>query len=540
MVTPAFGFSVGDFIAGGQLLIEVINAFKEAGGASSKYASEVSFLNGLKSTLDHLEQFVSSTSQSNQLSPVISKLLNDIRGPWDEFKKFLDKYEPSLGASSSRSKLGKAPRTIQYTAKDISGKVGNLRRQTEQPLQAVNSLLSLHVIQSLETLPEQLLNPTQCAQLVQAIALADIPTELDKQIRVLTLAADSHNVKQDQQLEIIATLRFQLEDKLETLQSVLNEVKDEQIKDKALKERNEEQVEISKDLGRSVEKLAITLEKRTDVLEEGVKEQKKLILALKSFLEDKVSRFEVVLKSGDDKQGQGEAKEKTVQWPSATLSTAYFAALLLSSVLSSVAVTSVVNRREMNSRYLGRKKGCGPVFLPNDHSLPGLRSTVQSQTEPSVPEAVANGGELSTIEVDIDTQLEPNLSTNAKVSEWLFDWSTSPSTLPQVNQQQANYQRAQIDSFDFDVGWSSKLSKLSNSDSGDDLGSGSGEVHHGGDFTDGPGPVFPLPESGGFDWGIVGGGDGVDGGGWDSWGGGSWGGDGGSDGGSVGGGSDFS
>lgn len=146
MVTPAFGFSVGDFIAGGQLLIEVINAFKEAGGASSKYASEVSFLNGLKSTLDHLEQFVSSTSQSNQLSPVISKLLNDIRGPWDEFKKFLDKYEPSLGASSSRSKLGKAPRTIRYTAKDISGKVGNLRRQTEQPLQAVNSLLSLHVM----------------------------------------------------------------------------------------------------------------------------------------------------------------------------------------------------------------------------------------------------------------------------------------------------------------------------------------------------------------------------------------------------------
>jgi uncharacterized protein YoxC len=148
MVAPGFGFSVGDFIAGGQILIQVINAFKEAGGASSKYASEVSFLTSLKLTIDHLERFVSKTSssQSNDLPQDVSKLLQDIREPWEDFKMFLDKYEPSLGSSSSRSKLAKAPRTIQYTVKDISGKVEKLRRQTEQPLQAVNSLLSLHVM----------------------------------------------------------------------------------------------------------------------------------------------------------------------------------------------------------------------------------------------------------------------------------------------------------------------------------------------------------------------------------------------------------
>jgi hypothetical protein len=146
MVAPPFGFSVGDFIAGGQLLVKVISAFKEAGGASSKYASEVSFLNSLKSTLDHLEQYLGNTSHSNHLFPDISKLLQEIREPWEDFKGFLDKYEPSLGVSSSRSKLGKAPRTIQYTLKDISGKVEKLRRQTQEPLQAVNSLLSLHVM----------------------------------------------------------------------------------------------------------------------------------------------------------------------------------------------------------------------------------------------------------------------------------------------------------------------------------------------------------------------------------------------------------
>lgn len=61
--------------------------------------------------------------------------------------------------------------------------------------------------QSLEALPGQPLQTAQCAQLVEAITLAGIPTELDKQIRLLKLAAEEHNVKQDEQLQIIETLR---------------------------------------------------------------------------------------------------------------------------------------------------------------------------------------------------------------------------------------------------------------------------------------------------------------------------------------------
>jgi DNA anti-recombination protein RmuC len=93
----------------------------------------VSFLNSLKSTLEHLEKYVGNTPQS-ELSQDIAKLLQKIRGPWDEFKKFLDKYKKSLGKSSTKSELNKAPRTIQHTVKDISGNVEKLRRQIEQPL----------------------------------------------------------------------------------------------------------------------------------------------------------------------------------------------------------------------------------------------------------------------------------------------------------------------------------------------------------------------------------------------------------------------
>lgn len=132
------------------MLIKVIKAFKDAGGTSSKYESEVSFLNSLKLTLDHLGKLVEGAStsdpQSNHLPQDISKLLQDIQEPWEEFKEFLDKYEASLGVSSKRSMLASAPRIIQYTMKDISGKVEKLRQRAEHPLQAVNSLLSLHMM----------------------------------------------------------------------------------------------------------------------------------------------------------------------------------------------------------------------------------------------------------------------------------------------------------------------------------------------------------------------------------------------------------
>lgn len=85
MTAPVFGFSVGDFIAGGQILVQVIGAFKDAGGASSKYAAEMSFLNSLKSTLDHLERFASSTNansaETDGLPQDISKLLQEIHEP---------------------------------------------------------------------------------------------------------------------------------------------------------------------------------------------------------------------------------------------------------------------------------------------------------------------------------------------------------------------------------------------------------------------------------------------------------------------------
>jgi hypothetical protein len=145
MVVPAFGFSVGDFTNGIQVLIQVFNGFKEVGGASTKYASETAFLSGLSSTLEQLEKHVATVTQDD-ISEDILKLVNVIKGPLEEFKKFLEKYKASLETTSTKSKISKAPKTVEYTVNTLSGKVERLRRQIDQPLQAVNSLLSLQVM----------------------------------------------------------------------------------------------------------------------------------------------------------------------------------------------------------------------------------------------------------------------------------------------------------------------------------------------------------------------------------------------------------
>ena len=147
MVAPTFGFSVGDFIAGTKLLANILGAFKSAGGASSKYSSEVAFLVSLASTIQQLEDYL-ERHQSDDTSKGIVKLLQLIDKPLAEFKIFLDKYTEALDAAGKdhESRFRKAHKTISFTLKDLSGKVEKLRRDIEQPLSAINTLLSLQVM----------------------------------------------------------------------------------------------------------------------------------------------------------------------------------------------------------------------------------------------------------------------------------------------------------------------------------------------------------------------------------------------------------
>jgi hypothetical protein len=321
-------------------------------------------------------------------------------------------------------------------------------------------------------------------------------------------------------LQIITTLRAQLEERITGLQSVLDEVK---VPDSTAREHHNEQLNASRTVHTRVDQLSEVLKSRADQLESAMKEQKRLMLALKSFLEDKTSRTESALENIG-----GEAKEVEMEasWPSSTLSAAYLAALLLSSVLSSVAVTSIVTRNHRSPDGVLR-----PMFLPLDYSLPGLGPLNKIRVQPSlIPRientAVSRPAVNSTVSTQVtpvwstrdfvaSTQAEPKDSSPTRVTGWLqdysrtLDYSRTQRGIRRPEERKSRFERRDqsiIGYYSMGPGWSSDLSKLDaprypgepDRDHDGEPEANVGEPNTGG-FYVGPGPIIPS-DNAGVDW----------------------------------------
>lgn len=202
----SFGWSASCLLEAIKLVDKVRKALKEAGGAASQYSDAVSFLESLEATFEHLKSSIEN-HDSQPYCDSIGAQLKRIDGPWKEFKQYLDQYEESLTEGSKRSKLRQVPKKIQWALKDINSKTQKLREQIVQPLQIINCLLSL---QLLESIAKQALSQDQCKQLVDAIHLAAIPEALDNQILKLQEADDEHRANHNEQLRLLKDIQTSL------------------------------------------------------------------------------------------------------------------------------------------------------------------------------------------------------------------------------------------------------------------------------------------------------------------------------------------
>jgi hypothetical protein len=123
----------------------VVRAFQKENSASSKYAAQVAFLKSFGSALTHLRAHAEGTAKDD-ISPDILSLLEDVRGPWEDFEKYTSQYEASLASFSKRAWRQRIPRTIKFTFEEMAGKIDRLREKICQPLQAINSLLLLQTM----------------------------------------------------------------------------------------------------------------------------------------------------------------------------------------------------------------------------------------------------------------------------------------------------------------------------------------------------------------------------------------------------------
>lgn len=147
MLPVGFGWSAGDIAIAIRVLVKVGKAFKSAGGAAEQYNEAVAYLKSLRATLDHLARYA-QTKNDDFYAESIAKQLDSIEQPWRAFATFLARFETSLGIDSDRSVAQKAPRTIQYALKDLSGEIDKLKLAISHPLQVVNIMLTLQGTQN--------------------------------------------------------------------------------------------------------------------------------------------------------------------------------------------------------------------------------------------------------------------------------------------------------------------------------------------------------------------------------------------------------
>ncbi|KAF2807097.1 uncharacterized protein BDZ99DRAFT_465029 [Mytilinidion resinicola] len=105
----------------------------------------IDFLEGLKLTLEHLKSYVDGNTTDSRASS-ISDQIEKIKTPFKAFQETVEKYEKSLGEASTRGRFERVSTTIKWALKEISGDVEKLKVAIMQPIQIINTLLSLQLL----------------------------------------------------------------------------------------------------------------------------------------------------------------------------------------------------------------------------------------------------------------------------------------------------------------------------------------------------------------------------------------------------------
>ncbi|KAI4239517.1 MAG: hypothetical protein LQ349_000277 [Xanthoria aureola] len=149
-MTPAFGFSAGDFVNAIVLLKKISRALRDSGGASSEYQGAVVELENLQRTLQHLASLEPTEDNINHVNAIRGMALA-CQIPLRDFLAKLSRYETSLGPWASQSFLHKAARKAQW-ATAFSDDVKNLRALVAAKQISISLLLAAHTSQTVSRL----------------------------------------------------------------------------------------------------------------------------------------------------------------------------------------------------------------------------------------------------------------------------------------------------------------------------------------------------------------------------------------------------
>lgn len=146
----AFGFSLGDFLALGNLILSVGRSLRDASGSASQYRELQHELDGLQRAL----KCVYLSSPQNESTPLVAEIRQAVmmcRVPLQEFLDKVQGYEGSLGAGKSQGKLVDWGKRAQWMMGKKEEEVGRLRAVLGVHVGSINMMLARQGVEMLES-----------------------------------------------------------------------------------------------------------------------------------------------------------------------------------------------------------------------------------------------------------------------------------------------------------------------------------------------------------------------------------------------------
>ncbi|KAI1759347.1 hypothetical protein GGR53DRAFT_150799 [Hypoxylon sp. FL1150] len=143
----SFGFSVGDFLAVGKLVTDIISSLKESGGSRTDYQDLVRELECLQAGLVHLDKFT-GTGSSPDLTAIKYTALS-CRRPLEDFLAKIRKYEKSLGIRSKGNPMKGVIDKIKFPLSHKED-IQKLQVYLSVHVSTINMLLAEHGLETMQ------------------------------------------------------------------------------------------------------------------------------------------------------------------------------------------------------------------------------------------------------------------------------------------------------------------------------------------------------------------------------------------------------
>ena len=136
----SFGWSVGDIIAGIELVSKIGKALQEVGGAADDYQESATSLKVFEEALQFIQTFAQSYAGGESIQAAsIEKHALSMKNALTSFLSKIDEYEGSLGASADRKWFHHPKKKIKW-AFFVSKEVDLLKSRTNFSVTALQSL----------------------------------------------------------------------------------------------------------------------------------------------------------------------------------------------------------------------------------------------------------------------------------------------------------------------------------------------------------------------------------------------------------------